>query len=125
MFFNWKWKKRLDLLFSSRNNLSKKDFIKTMEDKGYDKMYSLLIYNSICDYLPNSVNKNIYPSDNVIVDYDIDNEDLGDILIGIFEKINISFPNTEDQYKFYKDYGSNITIERLIQFLTFFGNVSN
>ncbi len=126
--FDKKWKSKLKILFENRKIMSKDDFLKKMSLKGYDISSSKIVYERIFVYLPNSLDKNIYPKDNVLKDYDIDDEDLGDILIKCFNSLKIEFPSTIKQNNFYKKYGDDITIERLIQFIDFFkkdGNGNN
>lgn len=118
--FNRKWKLKIETLFNSRILLSRNEFINKMCVKGYDFSNIEIIYDKIVDYLPSSVEVNIYPEDNVLIDYDIDDEDMGDILEECFKILNIKFPNVAMQENFYKIYGPELTVEKLIQFVEYF-----
>lgn len=120
-FINRNWIKKLKQIFESREILSKKDFLKEMSKKGYEETYSLILYDAMCDFLPSKfLIKNIYPKDNVLLDYDIDEEDIGDIMKECFKTLNIDFPDVGKQNKFYKKHGDDLTVEKLIMFIQYF-----
>jgi hypothetical protein len=115
--------------FNNRKKQSREEFLKEAVNKGYRYELGAVIYDLIIALLPKNLsNINIYFEDNVVEDFEIDDEDIGDILIDFFNKVNVSFPTIDDQNSFYKKKGSNVTVERLLQFLEEFipgGSVPN
>lgn len=123
--FNKKWKIKLTSTFEKRPLLTKEDFIIELCNKNYNEVSVELIYDKIYNYLPKSLVKNIYPTDDLIIDYDIDEDDVGDILLEYYNHFNLKFPDTNQQVEFYNEYGEDITVERLIQFVNFCGKTGN
>ncbi len=115
---NKKWVTNLKVIFNSRPKLTYEEFSKEiLNDYSFTETSIKAVYNKIQDYLPKKIEKNIYPDDDLINDYEIDDEDLGDLMISIFEKLNQRFPNTNEQKAFYKKKGEKITVLRMIQFV--------
>ncbi len=90
--------------------------------KGYDLLSIEMVYDKISNYLPKSLTKNIYPKDNLLSDYNIDDEDLEDIMIEIFKQRKIKFPEVKEQEEFYLRNGDETTIEKMINFVNYFKN---
>jgi len=122
---NKKWEENLNNLFNSKTKMPYNTFLEKVSVYKLKRLYIDEVYQRIYDYLPKSVNKNIYPNDNILIDYDIDDEDLGDIMIEIFKEHNIKFPSRDDQDKFYEKFGEEVTVLKMIQFIDFFGNGVN
>ncbi len=123
--FNKRWNSKLKSLFEKRQPLSKPKFVEEMVLKGHDRVLTEIVYDGIKDYLPKSINSIIYPSDDILQDYEIDDEDLGDIMIRIFKGLNIKFPTREEQERFYDDFGQKVTVERMVQFVEFYNKSQN
>lgn len=119
-----KWKSRLKTLFKNREKLSRTDFIRKMNFKGYNSSIVEITYDKISNFLPSSLDKNIYPEDDLLNDYYIDDEDLGDVMIEIFKECKIKFPEVEKQREFYIKNGEEITVEKMIHFVDYFGSQS-
>ncbi len=117
---NKKWKTRLTNIFNSREKLSREDFVKVLVSKGYKQESVEVVYENIATYLPQSINISMYPDDDLINDYDIDNEDLEDIIKKIFKKLNSPIPDRKSQRIFYEENGTKLTLERIIHFIDYF-----
>lgn len=118
--FNRRWKAKLEFLFNSRPYLSKVAFIDMMVAKGYDSKAITAIYDHLVDYLPKNLSSvSIYPDDEILTDYDIDDEDLGDIIESVIKSLKAKMPPQKRQIEFYNQYGNNVTVERMIQFVQY------
>jgi len=94
---NKKWIKKLENKFKDRSVFSKQDFIKELSKKdSCSKEIINIVYDRVFNYLPKSVEKNMCPNDNIIDDYDIDEEDLEDLLVQIFKNLKVSFPKKKE-----------------------------
>lgn len=115
---NKKWVKLLEEQFNSRPKLTYKEFsAQVLSEHSFEGVSIKLVYDKVLDYLPKNLDKNIYPYDDLINDYRIDDEDLGDLMISIFKDLNQRFPNVSEQEAFYKKNGDEITVLRMIQFV--------
>ncbi|GAA3553909.1 DUF1493 family protein [Snuella lapsa] len=118
---NKRWYNRLNKIFINRQPFSKSNFInEVLADDSLKKESIEVVYDYIFEYLPQTLDKNLYPSDDLINDYDIDDEDIGDIMIKVFKKLGLNFPNVNEQTMFYEQYGDKLTILQMIKFVEFF-----
>jgi len=119
---NKNWIKKLHSISHGREVLAYDQLLSQLIAKGYLESTIELVYNSILDYLPEVNDFSMYPNDNLIEDYEIDNEDLEDILESIFRTKKLKYPSRAEQAQFYHDFGKDLTLERMIQFVDVLGN---
>ena len=108
-----KLKKKSD----KRGIISRSDFVKTLEEKNYDIEWIEKLYDRISDYVPKK-DFSMAPTDNLVEEYRIDDEDLSDIANELFEERNGIKPNRNDTEKAEK-YGASIkTFEEILLYIT-------
>lgn len=117
--FHSNWKKKINALFNSRPVVSAEEFLNMMVIRGHDSEIVKIVYQEISNYLPKVKVLSIYPDDNLIEDYDIDHEDIEDIVVRIMEKNKINIPSEIQQEEFYNKYGEQLTMEKIIQLVEF------
>ena len=86
------WKKKFQDLSAGRPPKSKEDFIKELENKGIKRIYIDLIYDELLNYLPSVEEFSIYPDERLIIDYNIDDEDLTDLIQLTLKTLYIKCP---------------------------------
>lgn len=119
--FNKRWLKKLGKIFNNRPVLTKQKFSEEVIEKYNYRLDSIeVIYENIFNYLPKSLEKNIYPDDDLINDYEIDDEDIADLMIDTFKMLGEKFPSVDKQRQFYGKFGDELTVIKMIQFVEFF-----
>ncbi|MCG8574786.1 MAG: hypothetical protein MI810_07875 [Flavobacteriales bacterium] len=110
------WKERFRKIAESRKFQSRTEIITEAVEQGYDREIVELVINSLMDYLPNVDGFSISLEDNVLLDYNIDDEDLGDLYRMILKRLNTKIPKRKDQDLFMEgkveeDYSVALVIE--------------
>ena len=123
VWINKRWVKKLIALKETRHVMSREEFIREMSIKGHEIEVIISVYDNTRKYLPKNQAISIHPDDDLLKDYDIDAEDLSEMIIApCLRQFNLKYPSHSQQDMFDEKYGSDFTVERFIQFVEYFKN---
>ncbi len=120
-WLNRKWIQRLKKLKENSRLLTEDELINLLTKEGLTRENTIIVIQQLNSYLPNVGQFILHPDDDVIQDYDIDDEDLGDILLKIFKNKKHKFPSLRAQQLFFEQFGEKYTVRLLVQFVDHFG----
>ncbi len=109
-------KGKLEILVFSRGVKSKEEILQ----EGFDNGYSEVITTKVIEFILNYPNFHegfpIEYSDDILLDYNIDHEDLGDFYSQTLKTMNIKVPSRPAQNTFFGD-SEDYPVSLAIQFL--------
>lgn len=114
-FFNSSWKSRLTLLAQNREVKTKENIINELTSKGFRKEYTIELIDFLSNYLPID-NFPIESDDDILKDYNVDHEDLGNFYSSVLSKKSIAIPSRKEQDDFLKD-KNHYPISLVLEFL--------
>jgi hypothetical protein len=118
-FFNRKWKNSLSELSKNRKFNSRNELLKMGIDIGLDVKVVAEVIDFIYDYLPKVEGFSIDFNDDLLSDYEIDPEDLGDFYEETILKLNGNIPSRTDQDNYSnKKKGESCTVKDVCHFLS-------
>ena len=107
-------KNKLKKLSESRPQISKEEYIEYYSQKGYRKEYIEEVYDHIENYISYEW-FSMHPEDNLLEDYEIDHEDLEDILMEILKKNKLKLPEKDTIERLSEKYAKNHSAEHLLE----------
>lgn len=109
-------KSHLEELLQKRGTRSKEEVIDNLIKKGFQSKYTALFIEFLSNYLPVD-NFPIESTDDILKEYKINPEDLGDFYRDLFYANGIRIPNRKQQDEFFGgrlDYPVSLAIEFMI-----------
>lgn len=98
---NKKYTKKLKTLANSRPALTKEQYLLAFTSIGYNESHVEVIYDEIKSYMHYKWFF-IYPEDDFYRDYEIDPEDLDDMVVEMYNKLSLTFPEQHVINAFYE-----------------------
>lgn len=111
-----RWELKLIELKKNRANIGRDTIIQNFVSSGLDSEFSIIVIDFVLDYIPVK-DFPIQIGDDLIDEYEIDAEDLGDFFEKTLKEKFIEIPSRKDQDLFLKD-NNSYPIELAIKFLT-------
>jgi hypothetical protein len=111
-----KWKSKLDLLVENRSPMSKEKIGLIAADEGLNYEITLKVLDFLESYLPVNSNFPFNLDDDLLNDYNVDSEDLGDFYNQILKKMSVPVPGRIQQDLFFKN-KREYTLRLAIEFI--------
>ncbi|MDF3028894.1 MAG: hypothetical protein K0S23_3201 [Fluviicola sp.] len=109
-----KWKSKLDLLVENRTPMSKEEIGVIASEEDLDYEITLKVLDFLKSYLPVNSNFPFKLDDDLLNDYNVDSEDLGDFYTKILKKMSVPVPGRIQQDLFFenkREYTLRLAIE--------------
>lgn len=115
---NKKWRIDLKRLSQSRPMLSKAEYIGILAKKGYDSNRVGVAYDVLQEYI-GIPEFSLYLQDDFKRDYQIDPEDYEDLIVKIFDRLQLTLPEQKQVDTLNKKYQKHLNVEYVLELLKF------